>query len=216
MQPLPSDEPFAQILALQAYVQPSAYTLSDDVCTLGRSPSCNVIVQQHVVSRLHAKIERSGPRYVISDAGSVNGTFVNGQRLREPHLLTDKDSIGLGSAAAVLRFFDPDPTTPTSSRLHYDEHAMVFYLGQQRLELSPAQHRLLSLLYQHVGEVVTHESCATAIWGPDYDPDQLANLDQTMNRLRGKLRQINPGADLIKNQRGLGYSLELDVPEAPS
>jgi DNA-binding response OmpR family regulator len=212
MQPLQSEQQFAQLFALEEhaqYIQPAEYTLATDVCTIGRSLTCQIIVQQSVVSRLHAKIERNGPRYVLSDAGSVNGTFVNGQRLREPYLLKGNDQIGLGAATAVLRFFDPDPTSPSSNQLSYDERAMVFFLGQQRLDLSPAQFRLLSLLYQHAGEVCTHESCAAAIWGPQYDPDQFAMLDQAINRLRGKLRQATPAVDLIKNHRGLGYELTL-------
>lgn len=209
MQPLEFEERFAQIFALQEQVQPAEYTLATDICTIGRSPMCQIVVQQEVVSRLHAKIERSGPRYVLSDAGSINGTFVNGQRIHEPHLLQGNDKIGLGSTTAALRFFDPDPTTPAAHRLSYDERAMVFLLGQQRLDLSLPQFRLMTLLYQHAGEVCTHESCAAAIWGHDYDPDQFATLDQAINRLRSKLRQIDPSAELIKNHRGLGYVLAL-------
>jgi DNA-binding response OmpR family regulator len=212
MQSLRSDDQFAQIFALQehaAYVQPAEYTLATDICTIGRSPTCQIVITQSVVSRLHAKIERNGPRYVLSDAGSVNGTFINGQRIREPHLLKGDDRIGLGAVTAVLRFFDPDPTAPSTNLLRYDERAMVFYLGEKDLDLSPPQFRLLSLLYQHAGEVCTHESCAAAIWGPQYDPDQFAMLDQAINRLRSKFRQAVPSADLIKNHRGLGFELAL-------
>jgi DNA-binding response OmpR family regulator len=209
MQPGISDAQVARIIAIHEKVSPQEYSLEADVCAIGRSPMCQIVVPQSTISRLHAKIERSGPRYILSDAGSINGTFVNGHRLFEPHLLKDADIIGLGSAVGLLRFLDPDPTAASAGQLRYDEHAMVFFLGQQRLDLSPAQFRLLSHLYQNADEVCTHESCAQAIWGPEYDPDQLATLDRAINRLRNRLRQVDPSADLIKNHRGLGYLLML-------
>src|SRR5436190_21410446 len=104
------DAQSARIIAIQEGVSPQEYTLEADVCAIGRSPMCQIVVPQSTISRLHAKIERSGPRYILSDAGSINGTFVNGHRLLEPRLLKDADIIGLGSAAGLLPFLDPDPT----------------------------------------------------------------------------------------------------------
>jgi pSer/pThr/pTyr-binding forkhead associated (FHA) protein len=84
--------------------QPLSYVLAADICTLGRSPICHVPLPQAIVSRLHARIERSGAHYLLSDIGSANGTFVNGRPLCAPHRLIDGDLIGLGSAIPVFRF----------------------------------------------------------------------------------------------------------------
>src|SRR5262245_44609725 len=97
MKPLPSDEEPAQLLGLHEDVQPMEYTLEAELTTIGRSRTCDIVVPQNLVSRLHAKIERVGPRYMLRDAGSANGTFVNGRRLYESHLLAHDDLIGLGS-----------------------------------------------------------------------------------------------------------------------
>src|SRR5262245_23235196 len=134
-----ADDTYAQVLALHDSVQPPKYILEAEVCTIGRHTSCHIVVQQNVVSRVHAKIERSGPRYLLSDGGSVNGTFVNGHRLQGTHLLKDDDGIGLGSITPLLRFLDPDPTLMTVGRLRYEERAMMFYLGQQQVTLPHAQ-----------------------------------------------------------------------------
>lgn len=200
----------ARLLALQEDVEPGESVLVADVYTLGRSPLCQIVVPRSTVSRLHAKIERDGPRYQLVDAGSANGTFVNGKRVQAPYLLSDRDLIGLGAATAILRFVDPDPTVIPVTRLRYDERTMTFTLGNTPLDLTPAQYRLLHHLYQFAGEVCTRESCAAALWGHDYDPGMDADaLDRAFSTLRSQLRRADPAADLIETRRGLGYILHL-------
>ena len=97
------DQP-AHIVALDADVQPADYLMETDTCTIGRSPLCQIIVQRSNVSRLHAKIERHGAECVLTDAGSANGTFVNGRRIGAPYRLQNCDLIGLGGVVALLRF----------------------------------------------------------------------------------------------------------------
>lgn len=210
MHPSPTDDRPGQLLALHDDVQPEEYILETEVTTIGRSKTCDIIVLRNLVSRLHAKIERNGPQYILRDAGSANGTFVNTRQIHEPHLLKNDDLIGFGDPTPLLRFLDPDPTFVPTRRLRYDERTMRFSLNQQPLELTPAQFRLLSHLYQHVGDVCTRESCAQAIWGRDYDPGMdAAALDEAISKLRGKLRLSDPAADLIKTRRGQGFTLDV-------
>jgi DNA-binding response OmpR family regulator len=199
---------FAQILGLHEDIEPADYRLESEVCTLGRSSMCHVVIKRPIVSRLHAKIERDGPRYVLHDAGSANGTYVNSRRIYEPHLLKDRDLIGLGGPTALIRFRDPDPTLIPAFRLIFDEPTMTFYLSKKPVDLTPAQFRLLHYLYQQSGEVCTRESWSQAIWGRDYDPGLDADaLDRAMSNLRGQLRRADPDTDLIETRRGLGYVL---------
>jgi DNA-binding response OmpR family regulator len=166
------------------------------------------VVQRNLVSRLHAKIERDGPRYVLSDVGSANGTFVNSRQISGPHLLKDRDQIGLGAPAPLLSFADPDPTFVPQTRLRYDDQALAFSMDGQPVELSPAQFRLLRHLYQHTGTVCTRESCAQALWGRDYDPTIDAEaLDRAVSGLRGQLRKLAPDSDFMETRRGSGYVL---------
>jgi DNA-binding response OmpR family regulator len=196
-------------MALHPEVEKKEYTLLEDVYTLGRSVTCQIVIPLNVVSRLHAKVERVGPRYVMSDVDSANGTFVNGRQIREPHVLKDRDMIGLGAATAMLRFQDPDPTFVPANRLRYDEQSMIFFLAGKPLELSPAQFRLLHYLYQHAGTVCTRESCAQAIWGRDYDPELDTDaLDRAVSSLRSQLRKASDNSDLLETRKGLGYLLK--------
>lgn len=190
-------------------IQPAKWFLAKEVSTIGRSSQCDVVVDSKAISRLHARIERNGPRYLLHDVHSANGTYVNGRRLREPHVLQDEDQIGLSQPAPLLVFVDADPTDFVTGQLRYDERAMLFSLDKKPLDLTPAQFRLLFHLYQQAGAVCTRESCAEALWGRDYDPGLDAEaLDRAISNLRHKLREIKPEADMLKTVRGLGYVLD--------
>ena len=198
----------AHIIAIDDDVRPADLLLDRDQTTVGRSPLCDILVPRSTISRVHARISREGPRYMIADAGSANGTFINGQLLHTAHLLNNNDAIGLGDGAAVLRFIDPDPTVAHQARLRYDERALGFTLDGQPIELTPNQLRLMQHLYQHKGQVVTRERCAEAIWGREYDPGLDADaLDRVVSNLRGILRKLDPSAELLQTKRGLGYIL---------
>jgi DNA-binding response OmpR family regulator len=205
---------FAKLIALQEEVHPNEFVLESDLCTIGRSPTCQIVIPEKIVSRLHTRIQRDeGYRYILYDSESANGTFVNGHRLHEAYLLRDKDEIGLGQVKPHLRFEDAEATlhlTPT--RLHYDKHKMMFSLDQQPLELTPSQFRLLEHLYKHAYDICTRESCAEIVWGREYDPvlDDQA-LNRVFSNLRNQFQKIAPDLDLIVTHRGLGYMLVLDT-----
>jgi ABC-type multidrug transport system ATPase subunit len=70
---------------------------SDAQITIGRA-GCDVVLDNPQVSRFHAQIDRApGGAAVLRDAGSTNGTFVNGQRLAAPHTLRQGDVIQIGA-----------------------------------------------------------------------------------------------------------------------
>lgn len=212
MEPTPDTFESPHLVALQPDVQPPRLALSVDGCTLGRAASCTIVVPRPLVSRLHAQVEWAGGHFQLRDLGSVNGTWVNGQRLREPHLLAHHDLIGLGEATPLLSFADPDATQMASSRLRYDERQMRFYLGYQAVELTPHQFRLLRFLFLHRGQVCSREQCAEAIWGPDYTPGNDATpLDRLISTTRVALRQVDPEAHIIETRPGLGYQLAGDA-----
>ncbi len=197
-----------EIIALQEDIEPQTRVLSEEICVIGRSHDCHIIIPRQTVSRLHAQIERRGPRYIIQDTESVNGTFVNGAQIHAPRLLHHQDQIGLGDAAPLLTFLDPDPTIASTRRLRYDESMMAFFIGSERVDLTPAQLRLLRHFHQHAGEVCTRESCAEALWGRDYEPGMdAAALDRALSNLRRRLREYDPDSEWIQTRRGAGYVL---------
>ena len=139
---------------------------------------------------------------------------MNGVQIATTHTLSNQDTIGLGAVGDLLRFIDPDPTIIPSMRLRLDERTRIFYLGVQALELTPSQHRLLTHLFRHLGELVSREECAVAIWGRDYDPGLDAEaLDRAISNLRGVIRRASQGAELLQTRRGLGYTLLAQPPD---
>ena len=75
--------------------------LGADVVTIGRSTSCQVVLDDANVSRVHAEVRPAGTGWLLADMNSTNGTRVNGSPVRE-RALADGDEITVGSS--TLRF----------------------------------------------------------------------------------------------------------------
>ena len=66
-----------------------------DYALIGRSPECDVFLDDVTVSRRHAELTRDGKVFTIRDLGSLNGTFVNRRRI-ESSVLEDDDEVQIG------------------------------------------------------------------------------------------------------------------------
>jgi pSer/pThr/pTyr-binding forkhead associated (FHA) protein len=64
--------------------------------TIGRSHSCDLRLSDPSVSRRHCRLVVRGGRVWVHDLESANGTFVNGERVRETRPLNDGDALHLG------------------------------------------------------------------------------------------------------------------------
>jgi pSer/pThr/pTyr-binding forkhead associated (FHA) protein len=109
-------------VALHQEITPSQFLLEDKLCLIGRSEMCQIVIPNHIVSRLQAVIkpDESG-HYMLYDSNSANGTFVNGQRIQVPYALQDQDEIGLGAVTALLRFeVCPQAGPPDETKLMAD------------------------------------------------------------------------------------------------
>lgn len=63
-----------------------AFPLATDVTRLGRHPDSEISLDDITVSRRHAEVVRTAGGYVVRDDGSLNGTYVNSQRVDEAPL----------------------------------------------------------------------------------------------------------------------------------
>ncbi|AKT36813.1 adenylate/guanylate cyclase domain-containing protein [Chondromyces crocatus] len=75
------------------------------VNSLGRHPNNSIQLLDKIVSKEHCIIELRGDHYVLRDLGSLNGTFINNERVRGEQGLKHGDEIALGSTRG--RFDDP-------------------------------------------------------------------------------------------------------------
>jgi hypothetical protein len=62
---------------------------------VGRSPECDIFLDDVTVSRRHAEILREGDEFTIRDLGSLNGTYVNRKRIESATLEND-DEVQIG------------------------------------------------------------------------------------------------------------------------
>ena len=64
--------------------------------TIGRGADADVIVDNTAISRKHTCLELRDGRYILTDLGSLNGTFVNGNKIEGEVIITENDVIGIG------------------------------------------------------------------------------------------------------------------------
>jgi serine phosphatase RsbU (regulator of sigma subunit) len=84
---------------------PWTFEIVNDVVTIGRSPANDVPLADPNCSSQHASIERADDGFVLRDAGSKNGTYLNRNRITCPAALAAGDEIGLGKS--VITFDKP-------------------------------------------------------------------------------------------------------------
>ena len=153
--------------------------LADAAIEIGRGSSAGLVLDADSVSRRHAKIEPFEAGYRLTDLGSTNGTYVNGQRMKA-HVLRDGDRVQIGKALLkylaggniegayheeVQRLMSFDALTGVHNKRYFDENL--------RVALSAAQTGPVSLLvldidhFKKVNDTYGHMAgdavlCATA------------------------------------------------------
>ena len=67
----------------------------------GRHPESQIFLDDVTVSRRHAEFHRAGEEFTVSDAGSLNGTYVNRDRI-DKVVLKDGDEVQIGKYRLVF------------------------------------------------------------------------------------------------------------------
>jgi DNA-binding response OmpR family regulator len=189
--------------------------VEDPEFLIGRDEDCHLVVPDRQVSRRHARIRRDGSEFYLEDLSSKNGTFVNGRELNEPYHLQDGDEIQI-ALCCKLSFVDADATAPVvfeqpRGGLHLDVDGRRLWVAGQELAppLSPAQYRLLELLFQEPGHVYSRDEVVEAVW-PEDDREGISEqaIDALARRLRERLAEIDPSTRYVVTVRGHGFRLE--------
>lgn len=95
-QPTPAAIPEPQPVPLLQRNDGVELPLEQALLMLGRSSDNHIVLNDQRVSRHHCTLKREGSQYVLEDADTPNGTFVNGQRVKS-HTLSNGDVIALGN-----------------------------------------------------------------------------------------------------------------------
>ncbi len=109
-----NDEPYADPAVLEALPPNTAllvvhrgpnagsrFLLDSDLTTAGRHPDSDIFLDDVTVSRRHAEFYRMGNRFTVRDVGSLNGTYVNRDRIEETELFSG-DEVQVGKFRLVF------------------------------------------------------------------------------------------------------------------
>ena len=96
----------------------SRFSITAVRTTIGRDPSCDVVIDNAGISRLHAAIEAVGDSFVLRDCDSQNGITLNGEPCREGRLVHG-DIVGLNKF--LLRFSNQALEAPVNLKADADK-----------------------------------------------------------------------------------------------
>jgi serine phosphatase RsbU (regulator of sigma subunit)/pSer/pThr/pTyr-binding forkhead associated (FHA) protein len=158
----------ATLITVQGPNPGKPYTLDPKRSLIGRRPDSTVFLESLAVSREHARVLCEGGAFFVEDAGSSNGTFVNGHKVTGRVALTEHDRLQIGPYTFSLK---PDPTlrqtesdmvirsqvsvTPTNLTLYAQNPSLklqvVLEIAQhlaRTLEMEPLLGKLLDHLFR--------------------------------------------------------------------
>ena len=194
------------------------WPLNKTALTIGRGEDCDIVLPDRQVSRQHIKILRDAQGFAVEDLGSKNGTYLNGVPVQGTARLQDGDEIQIALSVKLL-FVGAEATLPLTSEMvkvsaigvRLNKSQRQVWVGGQPLDppLSLSQYRLLELLWEHKGKVVTREAVIAAVW-PEADEVGITEqaIDALVRRLRDRLAELDPEHEYLVTIRGHGFKLE--------
>ncbi|MBL8096336.1 MAG: FHA domain-containing protein [Anaerolineales bacterium] len=204
------------------------WPLRQEILTIGREPTCDIVIPDRQVSRVHAKLERDPEGFTLEDLGSKNGTHVNGAPVAGRIRLRDGDLIQV-ALVAKLAYVDSDATMPLAGgdelaarvaeaeaarggrTLYVDSASRRVWVGEHEINppLSLPQFRLIELLFENDGQVVSRDAIVARVWPEDADAGVTEQaVDALARRLRERIAELDDGHAYLLTVRGHGFRLQ--------
>jgi diguanylate cyclase (GGDEF)-like protein len=177
---------------------------------IGRGSDCTIQIDDHSVSRKHARIEPTPQGYLAEDLGSTNGTFVNDQPIAQ-QLLKDGDYLRVGNS--IYRFL-------AGGNIEAEYHEEIYRLAIiDGLTEIPNKRYLLEFLGRELSRSVRHHR-PLAVLMFDLDHFKRINDDQghlcgdhVLRELALNLRGVVRTEELLARYGGEEFAVVL--PECP-
>ncbi len=147
--------------------------------TLGRSSQNDVAIQDPSLSRHHARISLKDGVPYLEDMGSLNGTFINGERITLPHPLKDEDDILFGHVPANLGTRSRGPRVRIGNETDTSSSAGSLVLPLDRIRAAPLRSEAPETL--RLREVIREIQGLSLELLEDSPPEQL--LSHLLDRL---------------------------------
>jgi pSer/pThr/pTyr-binding forkhead associated (FHA) protein len=207
------------LIAQQGPLEGQRWNIQSEL-TIGRAPDCDIQIPDRQVSRFHARILLNKDSVELEDLGSKNGTFFSGKPLIGKTLLED----GVTFQVALVQkfvYYVSDATLPLEdfpsldekkhSGILVDKKSRQVWVGNKEIvpPLSVPQFKLLEILVEQPGLVITREDLIARIWSNEQSEgvsDQA--LDALIRRLRERLDKLDPDFNYIVTVRGHGLRLQ--------
>ena len=88
--------------------EPQAVRFDKVQMSIGRSSRNDICIGDRFASRFHAELKRKGDQVFLSDSGSANGIYLNGQRVSAPMPLRPRDLICIGETEIEYSYGEQD------------------------------------------------------------------------------------------------------------
>jgi len=213
---MPSTRDTAMIVLQQGLESAKRWALNrTKPVTIGRNDDCEVVLPDRQVSRYHARVSWHKDHYEIEDLGSKNGTHVNGHLAEASTTLADGDEFQIG-LRFKLSFIDADATMPLSitkevTGLQLDKETRQVWINGEQVNppLSLPQYRLLEVLWDAGGRVVTRDEIVDAVW-PEDSMEGISEqaIDALVRRLRERVGDLDDEFRYVVTVRGHGFRLD--------
>jgi adenylate cyclase len=142
--------------------------------TLGRHPDNTVQLLDRIVSKTHCHIDLSDGKYVLFDQGSLNGTYVNGERVQGTRVLRHDDEVALGSTKLLFISAVAEPAKPVLPSATLSTTAVASIPGRVTMSPGMVESHIRSKLTQQVAQ--------------NFLPERLVQDESVLRRDYEKLR----------------------------
>jgi len=204
------------LVAREGQLVGERWTIDADEFVIGRGSDCHIMLPERQVSRYHIKILHENGRYVLQDLDSKNGTYLNGTQIKGTAVLQDGDEIQIALCVKLV-FVGTGATLPLTFDMPTRQGNLLIDEGQRTVEikgqeldppLSLAQFRLLQLLNDADGAVVSRDAIVETVWpGTDGLGVSEQAIDALVRRLRDRLAELDE-YNYIVTVRGHGFRLD--------
>ncbi len=100
-------------LKIETSFNSQTVTLEDEL-SIGRTNQANVAIDDVGLSRVNTTFFRDGDKFFVVDEDSLNGTFLNGEKITEPRRILDGDIIKLGGETNIFVEIEDKPSLASS------------------------------------------------------------------------------------------------------
>lgn len=183
------------------------YSIGEKPIVIGRGEDCDIRIQDHSVSRRHARLEFGANGAAVTDLGSTNGTFVNDRPIEKDTLLSDGDYLRVGNC--IYRFLGGGNV---EAEYHEEIYRLTIMDGLTQIH---NQRYMLEFLDRELVRSARHgRPLALALFDIDWFKsinDQMGHLagDYALREIASVIRGVVRREDLFARYGGEEFGLVL-------